>query len=494
MCDLLQKCTDIGLAMSSIYVQTKRNERTITAGANDITTRRTREIPGLHNPVGDDELVDLMADVNKRAGNIVEADSEVDVICKRIEAYLEDWDVKHLIDYNKMTNTVRTPPGLYAPMLSGKFALFTAIWLNTFGASSTDVLCDVLHVFADRSISGEDDTKRRRSEKNKVTEGDDETDQPPIITKLTDDDCTDPDGRALDGKIKHLLEELNRNHLKHSKVVNVTKDMLEDMKKERRTHMTPKVLSTDKLYHEVFTYLLEPEFSRKMFEEYTENEEVRVVTLDERDHDNDIERLELCMTGRPVSLRAEIPIVTRQVHKLMLPKRFLFKESDSSPLLDKLFNCVSGFCGSDIVYLNGLNRLTWFTDMKSSSDVLDKIKDVENYVEQDCNSLRENRDIASKLKLLWVKTTMMVVWVTLFNLFKPDGNDISIGRLDDSGCQGGEVMIANMNGPGGDCMRMNDYTLYYKGSYYYMCDPRNRLIVYKCRNYKKLILTCTMTV
>lgn len=502
MSDFLMTCTDVGLEMSANYSNaSKRMFQSECAQDQAVSSKSTKEIPGLHNPVDDDELLDMMADVDNKAGKIIDTESEVKTICDRIDAYLRDWNPDHLVHKSKLVSTLYVAPNLFIPLINGKFALFSAFWLNTFGASSTDVLSDVMHVFAGKSLVG-DSEKKKKSGRKRQKNDDIAAEVSPLYTddldSIIDNDCTDPNGKRLDDKIKHLLQDLTRNHLQHGKVMHFTKEILEEMKRERKIYMTPKLLSVDKLYHEVFTYLVTPQFSMRLYEEYIHSANVRLVTLDDADHEKSVEKIELAMTGRPISLELYIPIVMRQVHKLMLPSRFIFQSSDSSPQLDQLFICILGLSANDIVYINGLNHLIWFIRMKSSTDVLDKIREVElNHVDEECISMRENRQLASKLKFLWTKMTMMIVWLTLFNMFQPCRSgttkqhsiDISVGKLDDLGYQSGEVVLTNVDEMGKDCIRMNDYTLYYTGLYYYMMDSRDRSVVYRCKNYKKLIVS-----
>lgn len=364
--------------------------------------------------------------------------------------------------------------------------IFAALWLNTLGAKSTDVLCGALTACEEEALAG---TGGRRET---IAES---------INRMTIDDMQCLSGKVKSNQLDDYAEQLYRNHIRNHNVEEVTKDIINKHKKQRLEVMCPRTLNTEKLYHELLTFLVEPAISRRMFLDYWRErpDAVQLITLNlinDQDISYAVDQLETTMSGKVVSVMKHLPVIRRQIHKLTFPDRFLLTGTDSSPMLDCVFNEIRGMDFSDVKYMHGWNVLERFEDLTKTDDILQSIRQLEHDhldMEKIRNDRKQMRDqLTYHMKFLFTKMVLFVVWLTTYNcLMEADQEKtLAVGQMNNFGDSGGEDVLVDWYGPGKDSLRMNANTIYYDGRYFYGLDNNNAegRTVYRCKDYRGLVV------
>lgn len=435
----------------------------------------------------------------------------------RIDDYLDTGNLSTLINPTGLTSRYRQGPLFqeYVEHLSkicntrkgrpSSSDLFHSIFFNTYGIDSTN-LCSVLHNYAKQNLTeGGRLSKVCREEKDENKHNL----QKMLMSKNVKSQIPKDD-------VEKLTEHLHNGHLKAEKVKNVTDEMLSLMWMETKEAMMPKVLNTLKVLHEIMTFMVEPSMSRQMFMEGI----TEVVTIDNNMYADAVIQIEEAMRGRPLSIEGDIGRISDLTHMMTLPTLYRLNNSDSSPLVDVLMNTVLGVEFSEILYLHVLNRMEHFNSIASSTDILQKVKDIEKTIPKE-DSLRENSNPTMKLQYLWCKMTMFITWLTVYNNLEPwrnvslssadvvnsshtsnpnneqifkshrqwsancSNHTLAVGCMDDFGNRGGEKVF-EIQEAGKDVIIMNPNTLYFSHGFYYIRDCGHVTKAYKSKCYKML--------
>lgn len=477
----------------------------------DAGSKESDVIPGLFEQMDDEDLRNALNQESVKLHERTRSSDKVKAACAKIRQYMEEARVETVIDEKAMMSELR-PASVVVGIVEdlarhvkvgsaakrekktkwSRTVLFTSTWLNSLGID-LDTTCRALDLFAEESYNESKGYTTISSLKRKAAER---------SVALTDKDCHGNKSGALTvDHIESFATKVYEDHLCNRNTVALTKDRLAQMERTRREVMLPKMINVSKLTTEVIDSLVEPDTSRHQFCEFwsmantaTAGEDNAYLVTLKNNGDNatladSVAKLELSMMGKPYSVQVDHAAITRQVQKLVLPTRFRFKESDSTPLMDRMLDML-GASSSDRVCLHSLNCLDQFDNTRNTTEILQLVKSMEK-TNLASRRVTADTDLLAKMKFLMTKMTLFVLWLTVLNVVKPfgSGSEISVGQMDDFGREGKEVVLANWAGRGEvgrDCMKMNEDTVYYNGQFYYMFSPSEE-VVYRSEKYRELI-------